>query len=532
MEQIARMIYERSSAPQELEPYLQGVLTALGVPPLGEGDLDVATTRFKQGLPFLFQQQVAEMAEAFQSGDMYTLDSFIAAANARGARERRSHQPLTRATLTALFAPYTGKSQYDMKQALPAFVLALGKERARRSPSATFDPLWGDGLLDPLQTALLLYSISYAGARPVPYANLGTELPRRTVGVLRLSPLRHPLEAPIRGAENPIVDWIIEQLADEVTGEVQDQIEIPLDKKEAAQVSLCASLILYGHKTEVKTEPDLLYHNDGEKPSVTRVGVTVRFVDDYYSKTNSLDRWLIESLSNCEMPVQGLARGVELSWSVSDGLLKHGNYDHIMYHTDDNGSAFASWRTVPETTPKELRSFATQRDAVGSAIVRVSGLVPGWGNLEKVVNLLTDTGAVGQSRLTVIYYERPQYSVDQMVGLPGVHLTGTICALDQPFTLDAKGVNAAGGTYVGSFKFTPADTRGGNWTHTATTSCLPELGCATVTGSGTYQVESQKGGGARIFVSQAAMATGFGTATLQMAFDFDLKPSTGLCSSK
>lgn len=122
------------------------------------------------------------------------------------------------------------------------------------------------------------------------------------------------------------------------------------------------------------------------------------------------------------------------------------------------------------------------------------------------------------------------YRVDQIVGLPGSRLTGTICALDRPFTLQVKGANATGGTYVGSFKFKPADTHGGRWTHNATTSCLPEWGCAGVTGSGTYQVEDLPGGGAKILMSQAAMVSGFGTGSLQMAFDFDLEPDSGVCN--
>ena len=64
-----------------------------------------------------------------------------------------------------------------------------------------------------------------------------------------------------------------------------------------------------------------------------------------------------------------------------------------------------------------------------------------------------------------------------------------------------------------------------------TTACLPVKGCGMLSGSGTYQVEGDPDGKTKILMSQATMATSFGTATLQMAFDFDLVPSMGTCTS-
>jgi hypothetical protein len=531
MEQIARMIYDASSAHQDLQPYLNGVMTAFGVPPLGTDDVAKADSRYKQGLPLIFLPQLAQMADEFNDGDLYTLDSFIAAANARGARQRGTDQPLTREYLSLKFANYSGKAQYEARQALPAFVLALSRERAQRLPSPTADPLWGDGLLDPLQTTLLIYSISYAGAKPVPHAAFETDRPNRTAGFLRLSPLRSPTEAQSL-ADNPIVGWVTDQLTGEVTGEIQEQIGIPLDQQDAAQVTLCASLILYGHRTEVKTAPEKIYHEDGSHPAETRVNVTVRFQDDYYSKTKPIDRWLIETLGNCDLPVQGLARGAKLDWSVSDGLRKHGNYDITQSQTDKNGTAWATWRTVPETTPESLRSFYTQREAVGSAIVRVSGLVDGWDPLEKIVNLLRDTGAVGQSRLTVIYYEIPGYRVDQIIADGRGHLTGTVCALDKPFSLTIEGRNAAGGYYLGDFAFAPANASGGSWIHKAKTTCIDWLGCGTVDANGTYETRAGRDGRIIVTMHDTTQRPSIGGESGEVAmpgWEFELVPDRQVC---
>ncbi len=536
MEQIARRIYDVSFAHEDLEPYLNGVMTAFGIPPLATDDVAQAESRYKRGLPLIFRPQLAQMADAFYNGDLYSLDSFIAAANERGVRQRGTNLPLTHEYLTLKFASYAEKNQYQVGQALPAFVLALGKERARRSPSAKLDPLWGDELLDPLQTMLLIYSVSYAGAKPVPPTASGTLQPGRTAGFLRLSPLRSPVDVPSLGADNPLLDWIMDQLGGEVTGEIQEQIEIPIDEQDAAQVSLCASLLLYGYKTEVKTEPNQIYHNDGSRPAVTRVSVTVRFQDDYYSQTKPIDRWLIKTLGNCELPVQGLARGVDLDWSVSDGLLKHGSYDYAQPQTDLNGTAWASWRTVPETTPKELRSFYTQRDAVGAAIVRVSGLIPGWGSLEKIVNLLRDTGAVGQSTLTVMYYEIPAYRVNSVFGLYSkVPVMGDICALDKPFTLKVDGRNPSGGNYIGTFEFTPQGLSGGSWVHAATSCMIPSGKCGAESGSSTFRVEGIAEGKPVLKMAATTASSaldGYVGTWPWPEWQIELEPITGTCKPK
>lgn len=260
----------------------------------------------------------------------------------------------------------------------------------------------------------------------------------------------------------------------------------------------------------------------------------MRFVDDYHSKTKPIDRWLIETLGNCDLPVQGLARGAQLDWSVSDGLRQHGNYDIKQSETDMNGTAWATWRTVPETTPQEFRSFYTQREAVGTAMVRVSGLVEGWDPLEKIVNGLRDTGAAGQARLSVSYHEIPAYRVNSVFGLYSkVPVAGDICALDKPFTLDVDGRNPSGGNYTGTFKFTPNDIHGGSWIHAAT-SCVASTGtCGAERGSSTYHVEGIAEGKPRLKMDATTASStvkGYTGSWPWPEWEIELKPITGACN--
>src|SRR5690606_11072434 len=152
---------------------------------------------------------------------------------------------------------------------LPSLVRELGQERARRMNPEELDPAWGDGRLDPLQFTLLSFTIFAKPASPEwgSFDSAGPSL----------------LQA------NPGADFIKEQIKSQIkdkiegdlTSAVQQIVEVPLDKKDAAKVSVCGSLILYGHKVSITNTPDLLWHAP-KAPNVTTVEMTLTFEDDYY----------------------------------------------------------------------------------------------------------------------------------------------------------------------------------------------------------------------------------------------------------
>ena len=490
---VALSIYATLLAKQDLKPYLSGVMTAFGVPPLGEAELATVDARFSQGLPLIFIPQVAEMADAFNDGGYISLDSFIASANARGARQKGTTNPLTRDYLNQTFAAFAGKTQYAPGEVLPAFVLALGMERAKRFPRANPDPLWGDGLLDPLQLTLMLYAVSYSSAAPLP-------------ALAPLSPVAAYSSAIVPAAAvNPIEEFVRDQIRDELTGRLQEAVEIPLGQNEAAQVSVCASLLLYGHKVKVTAAPNLIYHHqsDGDAPWSTRVEALLTFQDDYWDNYLPIDRWMLNNLGNCTLPQRGPVEGKPLVWSVSDGLIPHGSYNITPAATGGDGKGVANWQTVEETTPKSQRTFTNQRDAVGAAIVRAGSLVPGWSGLERIVGLLRDTGNTGDAPITVIYYRLTLKRVDGTYW-GAYHLTGAICSLENTFALQAQNPLAASGV----FTFTPANSSGGSWSFSGVL-----LGIAPVTANGTYQLAGVESG-----TPQLLMDPGNGTWVAQMPY--------------
>jgi hypothetical protein len=210
-------------------------------------------------------------------------------------------------------------------------VMALAAERAARLGLPNPHPVWGDGYLDPLQFTLLLYSALYSGSEQIPTRN--------TVAMLS------------RQADKPTPGGFVKKrVSGIITGEIGKKIEVPLTPGQGAQTSLCGSLLLYGHKLTGQAEPNPIWHNDGMKPSLSTITATLRFLDDYWDNYLPIDRWLLEK-AGCKLPRHGPVAGKSVEWDAPYLSPDHGSFDLTQAVTDDNGEAFATFRTVNETTP-------------------------------------------------------------------------------------------------------------------------------------------------------------------------------------
>lgn len=387
--EVAKCIYDTLDAKQDIKPYISDILSAFEVPTLGENDVTTADARYSNGLPLFFTTQLGQMYDAYSNGSYVSVDSFVDALNENGATIKGTQVPLPKEYFSFIMnSIYNNKVQFESGEVLPAFVIALGQERAKRSPPQNPDPVWGDDLLDPLQFTLLLYSVMFSGSE-----TLQTKpVPRQTHVILQ------------KGGGN----FVSNRIRGGVTGKIGEFVEMPLGATDSAQVSVCASLLLWGHRMKVDTDPKLLYYEGAGSPNMTTVSATLTFDDDYYNNYYKIDRWMIETLTGCKLPRKGPVAGKPVEWSVSESLEEHGMYDIQSSQTDINGEAVASWRTMKDNAPKDCRTFQNQKDAVGVAIVRALNLVPGWSTLERIVGTLRDTGGTGESRIEVIYYDYTQ----------------------------------------------------------------------------------------------------------------------------
>ena len=395
---VATMIYDAVEAGEDVTPHIEAVLGAFGVPVLENDDTASALAQIEAGLPFVTTRVVTHMAEAYASGRLNDTKGFAEGLVEQGVGLGYPYNlggdPLDSTFLGSMIYTYStiGEVEPDVPMeagyVLPTLVRALGQERARRSSADDVDPIWGDERLDPLQFTLLSFTIFAKPAAP---------------------PLRIQ-STKIRSAAGFIKGLITDKLKD--TGEgvlvsgVQDFVEVPLDKGDAAKVSVCGSLILYGHKVAMTNTPKLLWRAP-KTPNLTQVDLTLTFEDDYH------DNWAravlggaVTDLTGCTFPRQGPIEGKSITWSVSSGLEGQGSYDLMQSTTDEFGQAVASWRTISEELPPACQVFEKQRDAVGATQAVVSGLLPGWSTVETIVNFLNpNTGGQGDAALTVLYYD-------------------------------------------------------------------------------------------------------------------------------
>jgi len=406
---VAKMIYDAVEAGEDVSPHIEAVLEAFGVPMLENDDTDGALARIDAGLPFVTSNVVERMAEAYAQGRLVDAKGF-----AEGLVEQSvglaypynlDGTELDDSLLGALLYSFTvgGEAEPDMPlntgYVLPSLSRELGQERSRREHLNSVDPVWGDGRLDPLQFTLLSFTIFAKSSRGThtKSLSLGSRVPK--LHVLQSNPAADFIKSKIK-------DAIKDKAEDELTSAVQDIVELPIDKKDAAKVSVCGSLILYGHKVAITNTPDLLWHAP-KTPNLTQVEMTLTFEDDYY------DNWAravlgsaVTDLTGCAFPRKGPIEGKSVEWSVSSGLQAHGDYDITGATTNDLGKAVASWRTVRDNYPQACRVFEKQRDAVGATEAKVSGLLPGWSTVETIVSFLNpESGNQGNDPLTVLYYE-------------------------------------------------------------------------------------------------------------------------------
>lgn len=403
---VAKMIYDAVEDGEDVAPHIEAVLEAFGVPTLDPDDEEGAVARIDAGLPFVTSRVVEEMAAAYAGGRLVNAEGFAEGLAEQGielAFPFNQGAELDYSLLGTMLYSFTvgGELEPDLPletgTVLPSLVRELGQERARRVPPGLVDPIWGDNRLDPLQFTLLSFTI----------------FAKNTAKTRALSLDGRPFpdfELLQNAGADFIKDQIKNKLKDKVEGDltsaVQGIVEVPLDKKDAAKVSVCGSLILYGHKVSMTNSPNLLWHAP-KTPNFTEVEMLLTFEDDYHD--NWARAWLgsvVTDLTGCAFPRKGPIEGKAIEWGVSSGLIGHGSYDIMPSVTNDEGKAVATWRTVRDDHPPACQVFENQRDAVGATEAVVKGLLPGWSTVETVVTFLNpNTGTQGNAPLTVLYYE-------------------------------------------------------------------------------------------------------------------------------
>jgi hypothetical protein len=394
VDSVANAFYAHVIAGDDLVAPVSGILGGLFPVATTEAQLDSVV---QQGVAMVTEQQISDVAAEFQAGTTFDVANFASAAASAGATVRATGAPLDVAALTNALAPLDTQSRYQIRELVPAFVLALGRARVAQTGVTATDAVWGDGKLDPLQLELMLYAVNFAGGE-------GTTPVRSALQSSAMRPFRTAAEE-----EGALPEWLTEKLQDYAkdfaTEKLGELIKFPLDWKSASKASICASVILYSYKFRLFTGEHDLWHRDLANPNhLFRSTITATLVFDF-KPYNAFSSFVLSKLG-CKIPPAGAAPGKEVQWSLDDTLSHHGSFRDIQTVTDQNGNAQATYQTINEVVPRALQA-GLAKNVTGTYNVRAVHLIDEWGTLEKSVGVgvynPTDTG----SRINVSFWKPP-----------------------------------------------------------------------------------------------------------------------------
>jgi hypothetical protein len=153
---LAEQIYEISTQ-EDPAPFVEQLFNWLEIPTLNLDDGERIKASFKAGLLFVLDIQLQSIAQCLQMRRLIKLDSVLAWLNSEGITTRDTQSPLTADYLAERFSQIGKGGTFTEKEVIPGLILALTRERTKRSNLQEKETIWGDRGLDSIQTTLLLY---------------------------------------------------------------------------------------------------------------------------------------------------------------------------------------------------------------------------------------------------------------------------------------------------------------------------------------------------------------------------------------
>lgn len=400
---------------------LFGVFGIATVPASDGAAFDAAVA---SGDPFLLDFEADAIARSLNEGLLVSVSSFLSSLADKGVTDANG-AALDEAALDAKLKPLLDLDSYDATQLLPALVLWLGKERAEQESLSDPDPVWGDGMLDPLQFNLLLMGINLASQET------GTDaLQPATLHSASLHPttLQPPLIQP-QGLSSllPTLSKFAPKaktftIRSLVAGWIASHIHFPLGPIGSTQAAICTSILLYSYKVDVNVDPDEVYAREYDHPArAYQSHITATLSFDFHQDVDSFPKQVSLWLAGCDLPPTGISSGKTVTWALHDQLPDLGKLEDQTMTTDAVGKATAAYTTFDEVVPEELRFSHTLQAATGAVTVEAHGLAPKkWENLVAVIRVGKPDLGTGTGFLTVFRYALPHLvlSLDTNISEP------------------------------------------------------------------------------------------------------------------
>jgi hypothetical protein len=375
---IARQVYSQVQAGQDLTPLLGSVFEGLGIPVLrASTDGKSGMAMLKAGKPAVFDVQLQLLQRGYQNAMAVTLDSFLADLTAHGVAAANPPGPLTSAYLKTAMTGLVGKTSYSPQETLPALVIALGQERAKRLGVTAIDPVWGDGWLDPLQDALLTYGFGFPGIRSA-----------AATGLANLT------------AQVSLIAWMKAGPDQQLPG-FFDNLLKNLNQLNIQDFLICGGY--YINNTQIiMAGPTSVYHKQSDVTDPPPYQATVTG-SVFISAPSSQQRDLL-TLAGCKTPPNsGPFPDRTVAWTLDTVAQQHGSFTKTDAKTQGDGTVTAIYQAIDETVPQAGRIPPAMQKAVGQIQAEVLDLVPDHPQLE-AAGRLAGGGKTGWIPLEIRFY--------------------------------------------------------------------------------------------------------------------------------
>lgn len=403
----AKAIYDQvDSGDGFTQDDISSIFAAFAIPTVASTDGTKFKANLDAGTPELLDFQAASIAKRMSGPSLVPITDFIAMLNTKGATQAGSSAPLTKDYLDKQFAPFVVQQSFQADELIPAFVLALGRERAARSPGGVTDVVWGDGYLDPLQVNLLLYNMAYVANVPSEASGIiaaGLDLTK----IIKLSDKLTPTLGP------RLAKMAKDYPKDFITGKIAKLIQFPIGRDDSAKVSLCASIVLYSYNLSLSDDPAIISEREPDNLSVPyKSDISAHLIFDFQQDTHSFSKQLATWIAGCHIPSKGYAPNKPITWKLTQGLPDHGSFIHKDPATDTIGDANATYQANDTKLPAVLRDFRYKKDVRGLILVKAGNLLPGWNSFANIVRWikladLSNKMGAASTVLTVQYYDPP-----------------------------------------------------------------------------------------------------------------------------
>jgi hypothetical protein len=330
VEDVAAALYQGLSDGSDLTGYIEEVYNALGIPVLDpETEFGLIETAIENQDPFALKPQMALIANALASGMHINLESFITEMNRNGFYALDTGGEVTLDFLSQNLSYLIDQNQYTPEENPIALVLALGNIRTGVLSEENLDPVWGDDLLDPLQSSLLWHLLDQVAANSQATA---------------LQPYQH--SSHLSAMANP-----------QRRGPLGDLLG-SLEGAGAYLNNWCNNYRIFGHQSTLTLSEYQVYRitEDPKKPFLSQATFKVEYK---YEPSTAADKINVQ-IGCPDLPPVGPRPEIEVDWELlPNGDKKPDLFDLGVLNpgeaTNHQGVSEANYLANPEVVPTDLQ---------------------------------------------------------------------------------------------------------------------------------------------------------------------------------